>query len=134
MSSRPRVAEVPPLVYAQTMSEGPALTVTIDPVLHAEPVELADRWNVNLDHVVETALHRLVNDEAVEDPMFASLPAPPLEPGLEVVDDAAHAPRKFIQAGIHSLRNEPAIDHENLMAERLRRDKIALERKRKSAA
>ena len=134
ISSRPRVAEMLPTVYAQTMSEGSALTVAIDPALHAELVELAGRWKVDLDHVVATALHRLVNDESVKDPMLASLPVPPPEPGLEVLDDAAQALRKFIQVGIDSLRNEPAIDHEDLMAELLRRDKAALERKKKSAA
>jgi len=123
-----------PIVYARMMSEGPALSVVVDPELHAELVELAGRWNVDLDHVVTTALHRLVNDEAVPDPKLASLPIPPPEPGLEVLGDAARALRKFIQEGIDSARNEPMIDHEDLMAELLRRDKAALERKKKSAA
>jgi hypothetical protein len=123
-----------PLVYAQTMSEGLALSVAIDPVLHAELVELAARWKVDLDHVVATALHRIVNEEAVPDPMLASLPVPPPESGLEVLDDAAEALRKFIQVGIDSLENEPTVDHEDLMAELLRRDEVALERKKKSAA
>ena len=122
------------LVYAQTMDEGPAPTVAIDPDLHAELLELASRWKVDLDHVVATALHRLVNDEALEDPMVASLPEPPPQPGLEVLDHAARALHEFIQVGVDSLRNEPAIDHEDLIAELLRRDEIALGHKTKSAA
>ena len=89
------------------MSEGLALSVAIDPELHAELVELAGRWKVDVDHVVMTALHRLVNDEAAPDPIFASLPVPPPQPGLEVLDDAADALRKFIQVGIDFAENEP---------------------------
>ena len=122
------------LVYAQTMSERLALSVAIDPALHAELVELAARWKVDLDHVMATALHRIVNDEALQDPIFASLPMPPPEPGLEVLDDAAQALRKFIQVGIDSLRNEPAIPHDVVMAELMARDEAALGHKKKSAA
>lgn len=116
------------------MSEALALSVAIDPALHAELVEVADRWKVDLDHVVATALHRLVNDEAVPDPLWASLPLPPPEPGLEVLDEAADALRAFVQKGIDSANNEPLIKHEDVMAELARRDDRALEREKKSAA
>jgi len=123
-----------PLVYAESMSEGLALSVEIDPALHGELVELAGRWKVDLDHVVATALHRLVNDEAVSDSTLASLAVPPAEAGMEVLDEAARALHRFIQVGIDSLEHEPTIDHEDLMAELRRRDRNALERKKKSAA
>lgn len=122
------------MVYAQMMSEAPALSVAIDPALHADLVELAGRWKVDLDHVVATALHRLVNDEAAPDPMFASLPLPPPQPGMEVMDEAADALRKFIQVGVDSAKNDPLVDHDDLMAELLRRDHVALQGKKKSAA
>lgn len=122
------------MVYAQTMSEARTLSVAIESALHAELVELATRWKVDLDHVVATALHRLVNDEALPDPIFASLPTPPPEPGLEVLDEAARALRKFIQEGIDSAARDAVIDHDELMAELRRRDASALERKKKSAA
>ena len=61
------------MVYAQMMSEAPALSVAIDPALNADLVELAGRWKVDLDHVVTTAPHRLVNDEAGPEPVLASL-------------------------------------------------------------
>lgn len=116
------------------MSQGPALSVVIDPELRGELVELAERWKVDLDHVVTTALLRLVNDEARPDAVLDSLPMPSPQPGLEVLDEAALALRRFIQVGIDSLETEPTIDHDDLMAELRHRDDAALSVKKKSAA
>ena len=116
------------------MSKGLALSLPIDSALRDELVELANRWKVDLDQVVATALHRLVNDEAPPDPMLDALPVPQVQPGLEVLDDAARALRQFVQVGIDSLESEPVIDHDDLMAELFRRDRAAIDRRKKSAA
>lgn len=116
------------------MTERLAINCAIDPSVHAELSEIAARWNVELDHVVATALMRFVADEAPVDETFADFPLPPPQPGLEVLDDAAAALRRFIQDGIDSIERGEFVEHDDLMAELKQRDDAALKSKKQRAA
>lgn len=116
------------------MSERLALTFAIDRETHDELCKIAARWKVDLDHVVMTALMRLVDDEAPLDASLAGLPPPPATPGLEIFDDAAAALRRFIQEGVDSADRGELVNHDDLMAELARRDDAAVKSKKKHAA
>nr|WP_294167728.1 hypothetical protein [uncultured Sphingomonas sp.] len=108
------------------MSKRPSLTVTLTAQTLGDLDEVAREWGCTPEQVALTAIYRLINEEAPSDEVYKTLPAPPPEPELEVLDDAAEALRAFIQEGVDSAERGELIPHDEVIAELRRRDEEAL--------
>jgi predicted transcriptional regulator len=113
--------------YVPAMGKQQAISVSLDSDWMASLDELAVRLGCSREQLIRTAVVRLLDEEAPMDELWKSLPEPPPQEGLEVLDDAAKALRDVIQEGIDSAERGELVDHGDVIAD-LRR------RRRKSAA
>lgn len=107
--------------YVPGMGKRETIRVPLDVDLIKEIDKLAAEFGCSRDKLVGAAIQRFVSEESPLDDFWASLPNPPPEPGLEVLDEAAEALNAFIQEGIDSAEREELIDHEDVIAELKRR-------------
>ena len=104
-----------------------SLEISLEKSLVDDLDHLAKLWGRTREHVLQTAIMRLVDEETPIDDRWRDLPLPPPPPGLEVLDEADAAMRRFIQEGIDDVERGAVVSHEEVFRE-LRR------RRRKNAA
>ena len=112
--------------YVASMGKQETIPVSLDAERVADLDRAAAVLGCSREQAIVAAVIRWLDEES-PDEQWRSLPQPPPQPGLEVLDDAAKAARAFIQEGIDSAERGELVDHEEVIAE-LRR------RRRKDAA